>query len=369
MIEFDCTLNRGAFQLDAAFSARSGITALFGPSGSGKSTILRLLSGLQRADRGVIRFDGSTMLDTAKNVSVPPHRRRIGLVYQDGQLLPHLSVAGNLDYGRWFTPRAERKISNEAIISILGIEHLLERRVSSLSGGEKQRVAIGRAVLASPRLLLMDEPLASLDAARKQEILPFIERLRDAFSMPIVYVSHSAEEVARLAETVVLLEQGRVVRVGPPGDVLAYQAGSGGDRFSALSVLTGTVSHVREEDQATFVSHPAGTIVLPGCDHLPGQTARVAVKATNVTLALDDPGRVSVRTSLIGRVAEIIEDPSPFVLVVVELEGGDRITASITRLALRDLGLSPGQPVRALVKSASFGDAGTYRPLPDASAL
>jgi molybdate transport system ATP-binding protein len=216
MMHVEARLAWPGFALDATFEAGEGITALFGPSGSGKSTLLRVIAGLQRVDHGVVRLGDRVLLDTARGIRVPPHRRRIGLVFQDAQLLPHLGVAANLAYGRWFTPRQERRLSPEAVIAVLGIGHLLGRRIAALSGGERQRVAIGRALLASPHLLLMDEPLSSLDSARKHEILPFIERLRDEFSIPILYVSHAAEEVARLADRVVHLDSGRVIGIAPP---------------------------------------------------------------------------------------------------------------------------------------------------------
>ena len=221
MISFDCTLARNGFRFEAAFEVNGGITALFGASGSGKSTTIRLLAGLERPDRGRIAANGTVLLDTQQRVCLAPHRRRIGLVFQDAHLFPHLPVRANLAYGRWFTPKAERRIKFDPVVEVLGIGHLLGRRPSTLSGGERQRVAIGRALLTSPRLLLMDEPLASLDSYRKLEILPFIERLRDEFSIPIVYVSHAVDEVARLATQVVKLENGRVTASGQPAEVLA----------------------------------------------------------------------------------------------------------------------------------------------------
>jgi molybdate transport system ATP-binding protein len=212
LIQFDCSLRQGAFSLEAAFEAGSGITALFGPSGSGKSTVLKLIAGLLAPDRGLIRFDSITLTDTVQRVFVPPHRRRIGYVLQDSLLFPHLSVRSNLRYGERFTPKPERRIAHDAVVDMLGISHLQDRRTDSLSGGERQRVAIGRAFLMSPQLLLMDEPLASLDAARKAEILPFIERLRDAFAIPVLYVSHATDEVQRLASSVIRIENGRIVQ-------------------------------------------------------------------------------------------------------------------------------------------------------------
>jgi molybdate transport system ATP-binding protein len=200
----------GEFTLDLSFETRARVVALFGPSGSGKSTLLDVIAGLTQPDHGRVAIDGRVLTDTATGIRVPVHRRRIGYVFQDARLFPHLSVARNLRYGRWFSPKAQRYGGFDETVDLLGIRPLLDRRPATLSGGEKQRVAIGRAILASPRLLLMDEPLASLDAARKAETLPYIERLRDELSIPIVYVSHSREEVERLTGEIIHIDRGRL---------------------------------------------------------------------------------------------------------------------------------------------------------------
>jgi molybdate transport system ATP-binding protein len=220
MIRFSAKRHYEGFSLDAAFEAGPGITALFGPSGSGKSTIIRLMAGLENPDQGQILLDGAVLSDQGKGVFLAAHKRRIGLVFQDGQLFPHLSVRANLLYGRFFTKTTDRRFALEAVVETLAIGHLLKRRPGHLSGGEKQRVAMGRAILMSPRLLLMDEPLASLDEARKQEIIPFIARLAAEFSIPILYVSHSRDEVMQLASDVIMLAAGQVVATGRPGEVL-----------------------------------------------------------------------------------------------------------------------------------------------------
>ncbi|MBK8065763.1 MAG: molybdate ABC transporter permease subunit [Betaproteobacteria bacterium] len=220
-IETDIALRAGAFTLEARFESEAGVTVLFGRSGSGKTTLLNAIAGLVRPDRGRIAVGGEIFFDSAARTWLPPEKRRIGYVFQEGRLLPHLSVRHNLLYGRWFTPPAERYVELDRVVHLLDLDKLLERRAHGLSGGEKQRVAIGRALLASPRLLLMDEPLASLDAARKGEILHYIERLRDEVGIPIVYVSHAIEEVTRLADTLVLISDGRVTGVGPAGELAA----------------------------------------------------------------------------------------------------------------------------------------------------
>ena len=225
-ISFDCQLTRGTFSFEAAFETDGGITALFGPSGSGKSTALFLIAGLLRPDRGRIAIGPRVLTDTAEGVFVPRHKRRAGLVFQDAQLFPHMSVAHNLKFGRWFAPRNSATVPFDAVIETLGIAPLLQRRPPGLSGGERQRVALARALLAGPDVLLMDEPLAGLDRDRRLEIMPLIERMRDEFKIPIIYVTHAADEVMRLAARVVLVEAGRVVASGAPDQVMKPVNGS-----------------------------------------------------------------------------------------------------------------------------------------------
>jgi molybdate transport system ATP-binding protein len=362
MIEFDCALARPAFTFDVAFRSDAGVTALFGPSGSGKSTALRLLAGLDRPDRGHIRVNDALLLDTSRNIWTRTHRRRIALVFQESLLLPHLTVRANLSYGRWFTPEPERRIEFDAVVDVLGIGHLLQRRPATLSGGEKQRVAIGRALLTSPRLLLMDEPLASLDAARKLEILPFIERLRDQFGIPIVYVSHAVDEVARLASFVVRLDGGRVVAVGSAVEVVAATpVGGEGDRFDVLSILSGTVDRHIPEHAVTVIKHPAGEVVVPGYIGAAGNHATVLVRATNVALATGPIGNMSIRTVLRGHIAELKSDSGPFVLATITLTGGAPLRASLTRLAIDDMNLVVGSEVLALIKAVSIDERGIGR--------
>lgn len=214
MISVDIDKQLGDFSVSVAFQGDSGVTALFGPSGSGKTSIVAMIAGLTTPDRGRVVIDGETVFDYGKSINVPAHRRRIGYVFQDGRLFPHLSVARNLDYGRWMTglPRDEAQFKH--VTDLLDIAPLVDRRPGALSGGERQRIALGRALLMKPRLMLLDEPLASLDARRKSEILPYLVRLRDDTKLPMIYVSHDAGEVKLLASRVVLLEDGRVVRTG-----------------------------------------------------------------------------------------------------------------------------------------------------------
>jgi molybdate transport system ATP-binding protein len=362
MIEVDVDHRQGDFRLEAAFRSEARLTALFGRSGSGKSTLVSLIAGLKRPTRGRIAVDGTVLVDTAKDIFVPSRRRRVGLVFQDALLFPHLSVRHNLAFGRWFAPRAERRIAMDDVVATLGIGHLLDRRPLMLSGGERQRVAIGRALIASPRILLLDEPLASLDRARKLEILPLIERLRDHFGVPIVHVSHAVEEVARLAGEVVLLEAGRVAAVGPPEDVLGRATGgpdADADRFALASVLTARVAGYDEAYALTRLDHPAGPLYLAGRlgrRAAEDGTVRVLIRATDVTLAAEAPARTTVRTVLAGRIAAIRPSGEALAIVDVALDGGGRLTAVVTRMGLDALGRAVGEPVHALVKAVAVDE-------------
>jgi molybdate transport system ATP-binding protein len=214
MLAVDVAKRLGEFSVAAKFEATGGATALFGPSGSGKTSIVNMIAGLVRPDRGRIALDEHVLFDSAARIDVPAHRRRVGYVFQEGRLFPHLTVAQNLDYGRWMSGLPSEPAERDRVIGLLDIGHLLARRPGRLSGGERQRVAFGRALLMKPRLLLLDEPLASLDRARKLEILPYLARLRDEADVPMIYVSHQAGEITRLASQVVRIEDGRVLAVG-----------------------------------------------------------------------------------------------------------------------------------------------------------
>ncbi|HET9903958.1 MAG TPA: molybdenum ABC transporter ATP-binding protein [Xanthobacteraceae bacterium] len=214
MLAVDIETRLGAFVLEACFKAEARATALFGPSGAGKTTIVNAIAGLVKPDRGRIAFDETVLFDSATGIDIPPHRRGVGYVFQEGRLFPHLTVRRNLAYGRWMRGLPRERGTEDRVVALLDLAPLLHRRPGKLSGGERQRVAIGRALLMRPRLLLLDEPLASLDAARKAEILPYLERLRDEAHMPMIYVSHQAEEVRRIATAVVRIEAGRVAAMG-----------------------------------------------------------------------------------------------------------------------------------------------------------
>ncbi len=356
MIDVDVEHRQGSFALSARFEGSAGITALFGPSGSGKSTLIGIVAGLIRPTRGRVTLGERVLTDTAAGIHLRPHRRRLAVVFQDSLLFPHLSVRTNLLYGRFFAPRTERRIQLEPVVETLGIGHLLGRRPATLSGGERQRIAIGRALLASPRLLLMDEPLASLDLERRLEILPLIERLRDEFRVPILYVSHAVEEVARLADAVVMLEAGKVLATGTPDTVLRPLRSLGANRFSVASVLTGRLGPADTAYGLTPVAHPAGTVWLSGALGPAGRAVRVVVHGTDVALATSLPKNVTIRTALIGTIGRVDRGDGPNAAVEVDLEGGDRLTAVVTRKAVDDLGLDAGDRVHALIKAVALDE-------------
>ncbi|MCL7465683.1 molybdenum ABC transporter ATP-binding protein [Phaeovulum sp. NW3] len=339
------------FALQVAFEAPPGVTVLFGHSGSGKSTVINAVAGLLRPDRGRIALDGTVLLDTGAGVMLPPHRRRMGYVFQDGRLFPHLSVRQNLLYGRWFAPRVPGA-ELDRVVDMLGIGPLLARRPGALSGGEKQRVAIGRAILSNPRLLLMDEPLAALDEARKAEILPYLERLRDEWRLPILYVSHSVAEVARLATTVVLLDGGRVVATGPAAAVLAdpAMAPAMGPREAGAMISARLVA--QEDDGLTRFETGGGPIWLPQVRAAAGARLRLRILAHDVMLATRRPRDISALNILSATVEGIAPGDGPGALVRLRV-GDEVLLARVTRRSAVALDLAPGRAVFAVLKTVS----------------
>jgi len=353
-LELDIGLTLGTFALEAKLESDAGVTALFGRSGSGKTTILNAVAGLVRPRRGRIRLDGATFFDDAQGIHLPPQRRRVGYVFQEGRLLPHLTVRQNLLYGRFFTPAAERRAELDPVVAMLDLAPLLPRRPHDLSGGEKQRVAIGRALLASPRLLLMDEPLASLDAGRKGEILYYIERLRDETRIPIVYVSHAIDEVVRLADTVALVSEGRIRATGPVAEMagrLELRPYLG--RFEGGAVIEATVAGQDLDMGLARLVFPGGELYAPDVDALPGASVRVRIRARDVALALSKPEDASFLNVLAGTVTAIGDGVGASVDVQVAV-GGTPLIARITRKSRAALGLAPGKPVYALVKAVAI---------------
>lgn len=355
-IAFDVRIAFGGFdlQIDHRMPVE-GIIGLFGPSGCGKSTLLRIISGLERSAQGQIQFSGEVWQDGARGIFVPPHKRGVGYVFQDVRLFPHLTVAGNLRYAEKRSRSTNSKIDIDGVVAALDLAPLMTRRPSSLSGGERQRVAIGRTLLTRPRLLLMDEPLAALDVKRKAEILPYIERLPQVFQIPIIYVTHSIDEVARLAERMLVLADGRKVTYGPVAAALErldLQPIVG--RFEAGVVLTARVTRHELKYRLTHLDHHGKNIVMPMADLAVGSEVRLRIRARDVALATKAPEGISVRNILAGTIAEIVEEPdTAFAETLVDI-GGAKIRARVTRAAIAELALTSGKPVFALVKSIAF---------------
>jgi molybdate transport system ATP-binding protein len=333
-----------------------GIAVVFGPSGSGKTTLLRALAGISRRATGFVRFDGELWQDDARGVRLPTHRRGVGCVFQDGRLFPHLSVRSNLLYGERRTPAAARKLELERVLDLLDLAPLLSRRTQALSGGERQRVAIGRALLASPRLLLMDEPLASVDLARRGEILPFVEALPRALGIPIVYVTHSLDEMLRLASRVVLVERGRVVAEGPLEQVSErIDEFIGTSELDPGTVVSGEVIAFDESFALATIRFGGGELRIPTPAARLGETRRIRIRSRDVALSLDPPGRATILNVLRGTIREIEPTGPGDADVIVDV--GVPLRARITRRSAVDLGLAPGVAVHALVKAVALESA------------
>lgn len=365
MLRVAAVKKRDGFTLRVEFQAPTpGIVALFGRSGCGKTTLIDIISGLLAPDEGHVELDDTVLTDTRRRISVPVEQRGIGYVFQDARLFPHLSVRGNLHYGLKRISQNEAKPGTRSarhtssipfyeIVSLLGLSHLLERRPHQLSGGERQRVALGRALLSQPRLLLLDEPLAPLDVARREEVLPYLEVLRERLAMPIVYVSHQFEEVLRLATHVVLMEDGTVVGQGTLNQVSLspeLRAIVGPDSVGA--VLDGVVTSTNPRHGLVDLQLGRGILHVSLRDARVGTRVRVQLLARDVILATESPHALSVRNVLEGTVAEMSEDDHEAVLVKVDI-GGEIILSRITQNAADALRLRQGSMVWVLVKAVS----------------
>ncbi|WP_231852651.1 molybdenum ABC transporter ATP-binding protein [Bordetella petrii] len=343
-----------SLELDLRLPGR-GVTALYGHSGSGKTTCLRGVAGLTPVAQGYLRVNGEVWLDTQAGINVPTHRRALGYVFQEASLFPHLTVLRNLQFGLTRVPAGQRCVDLDQAVELLGIAHLLRRMPAGLSGGERQRVGMARALLTSPRLLLMDEPLASLDVARKQEILPYLERLHGELDIPVLYVSHAPQEVARLADHLVLLENGRATASGPIGQILSrldLPLAMGDD----ASVMV--AGHVADFDPAYRLM----SVRLPGSasclrtvhDGLPaGHAARLAIKARDVSVALERPQGSSIVNVIPVRVLDMAPADNPDHILVRLDADGTALLARITRYSRDQLKLAPGMPAWAQIKAVS----------------
>jgi molybdate transport system ATP-binding protein len=340
-------------RIDVAFDVPSpGVTVLFGPSGAGKSTIVLAAAGLLRPAECRIEVDGLVLADTASGVWLPPERRRSGLVFQDAKLFPHMSVATNLRFGLRRAPPGT--VQFDDVVELLGIAALLDRRPHTLSGGERQRVAIGRALLAQPRLLLMDEPLASLDAARKAEILPWLTRLKTALRLPVLYVTHDLDEVTRLADSIVLIESGQVAGFGSAAEVASRADLPLAQRDDAGALLHCRVIAHEPDRELTRLEGGGAIFQVPLLDAAPGTEQRIRIPAREVILAGKPPEAISLHNIIRGTVRQIAADPRRRTVVVEVALPDGALLARVTPDAIARLALSPGSPVLALIKSTSI---------------
>jgi len=355
MIDVTVRKQLGAFVLDADFRAPGrGITALFGRSGAGKTTIINLVAGILAPDAGRIAIGADVFFDAATRVALPPNERRVGFVFQDARLFPHLSVERNLRYGLRRTRTTDSPIAFDTVVDVLGVGQLLPRLPHTLSGGERQRVALGRAMLAQPRLLLLDEPLASLDAPRKAEILPYIERLRDEFRLPMIYVSHSLDEVIRLADHLLVVSDGRIAASGPLVDVVSrldLQPLLG--RFEAGSVVDCTVASHDGHYLLTTLQFDSGRLRVPLVDRPVGAAIRVRLRARDISVAVSEPRDLSISNALAGTISAFAERDGVFVDVTISV-GATTIRALVSRESRDRLGLAVGQSVWALIKTVAL---------------
>ncbi len=353
MLEIKVRKKLGNFTVDVAFSTGAGVTALFGRSGAGKTSVINMVAGLIRPDEGRVAVKGRKLFDSEQSIDLPPEKRRCGYIFQDGRLFPHLTVKSNLTYGMRLVPRIERYVSYDRVVELLGIGHLLSRRPAKLSGGEKQRVAIGRALLTNPDLLLMDEPLASLDISRKDEVLPFVDQLSRELSVPILYVTHSLDEILNLADTVVLIDSGRATAEGSVEEVMSrsdlqHFVGT----FDAGVVIGTEVEEHNEMTGLTTLRFGGGSLKIPLFNVPLGDRVRVRIRSRDVAISLRRPEKISVQNIFPATVEEVVETGN--FLFDVRLNIGCNLFARITPAAKADLNLSSGQQVFALVKSVAI---------------
>ena len=354
MIEINFKKRYPGLAIDVAVSApEQGITALFGRSGAGKTSIIQAVAGAVRPDEGRIAIGDRIFFDSAQRVDLPIHERRVGYVFQDSRLFPHLNVRRNLLYG-FSRASGEKRITVDAVVDLLGIGQLLDRRPHNLSGGERQRIAIGRALLSQPKLLLMDEPLSSLDPPRKAELLPYIEGLKHEFGLPILYISHAFNEVARIADHLIIVDGGRIVRSGPLLEVASEPELSPLiGRFEAGAILACNVLLHDAAFALSTLTFVGGQLRVPQVDLPVGSALRVRIRARDVAIALSPPVDVSISNQLPGTLVSMTVREGPYVDAAIDI-GGQTIRALITKESADRLRLAPGRQVWALIKSVSF---------------
>jgi len=352
MLELDIRLRRGthamAFQLDL----NEPVSGVFGPSGSGKSTLLHCVSGLLKPDSGRMALNGEVLFDSAAGRFVPPHRRHIGLVFQDAQLFPHLSVQGNLLYGyRRLAPK-QRRFELGPVVDLLEIGDLLERRPGQLSGGQKQRVSLGRALLYSPQLLLLDEPLSALDERLKRQILPFLRRIRDVAQIPMLYVSHSLDEILYLTQTLTLVDQGHVIGHGACLDILGQaEAGAATDALDLRNLWSVEILENHPGQGYSAARLGSGRLILPPAPVDEGKTVTVGVRAAQIALSRQRLEGVTIQNQLAGKIVRIIPRRHG---ALVKIDAGLSVVAEVNGKTVEELNLRAGDPVYCLIKAQSI---------------
>jgi molybdate transport system ATP-binding protein len=353
MLDVDIAGHVGQMTLEACFSSSGGVTSLFGQSGAGKTSLTNMIAGLLTPSRGHISVNGTVLFDADKGINLSVQARRVGHVFQDARLFPHLSVRANLTYARWAGRRAGTRDMSE-VVDLLGLGTLLERMPRTLSGGEKQRVAIGRALLSDPRLLIMDEPLANLDQARRNDILPYLDRLCAEAGIPILYVSHSIEEVARLSNTLVILSDGKTPAFGPVADMLARtDLGKATGRHEAGALLEGTVARVDPDWGLTDVDIGGAILQIPDMAAAMGDAVRLRIRARDVALALHPPEGLSIRNAFAAAITSISSESGPYAEILCSVSG-QTLRARITRASVAELDLHVGRDVTVLIKSVAI---------------
>lgn len=345
--------------MEARFQAGDGVTALFGRSGAGKSTLVAMVAGLVKPDHGMIRLGKRQLYDSDASIDVPAAARRVAVVFQEPRLFPHLSVWRNLTYGRWAGRRSESQ-DPDSVIELLGLEKLLNRRPGGLSGGEAQRVSIGRALLADPDILLMDEPLSQLDGARRAEILPWLDRLAHETGVPILYVSHALDEVARLADSMVVLSEGTVVASGPVEDVMRrIDLGPATGRYEAGSLLNGVIDRHDNTFHMTRILVGGIAFEVPTVEGRPGDAVKLRIRARDVAISPEPVEKTSIRNCLAVEISDVVEEEGAFAEVQLRLgQGGtdsdaevQYLRARLTRKSVAELGLRTGDRGYALIKA------------------
>jgi len=354
MMEINLHYSIGSFGLDVDLQLpASGISILFGPSGCGKTSLLRCVAGLERSAQGVVKLGEQTWLDSAAGKFVPVAQRGLGFVFQDGALFPHLNVEQNLQYPLRRLSPSKQRFSRDEIVDLLDLSALCPQEVNELSGGERQRVALARALLSSPNILLLDEPLASLDRMRRREIMPYLERLGNELSIAMLYVTHNLDEAARLGDYLVVMDQGKSRVSGPLMDVLANPKGNVLAGHERRTIVPALVHNLHPEDHLLELSFPGGTLWTPASTQSPGDKVRLSIQARDVSITLQKPEDSSILNILPGLVKSVVEDGPGRSMVQIAV-GETNILAQITDKSCRALKLDPGKAVFAQIKSVAL---------------